>query len=353
LFGYRSPPPPMASLAKAILMSPTTEEYDLDGYGPADCDELATGAFKDPIVCTEMIRLTFVVGGGKKVRQKYSPDLPKMLCDSLRAVGYEEDKGAALSLDSQGTFKYQHDTGKDLKYIHVFPFVTIQEVTDNTLRIGGYRVDSMPPEIKCMLCEMDTFKGLVKDKCPTFSQKRALLRAMKGVQTRFEEFEKRMTEMQPLTPEEKELYESQVEFPEKLEYLTKLVQDVVGACKVNKPEQDILIREITEKMKKAEAAIKEAAAEGKKTTKLEAQRDTLAGQLAKLKAATPIVYKRKHAQEIAEIRDRIAKMKEQMAPLVAIQDAEGKVAKLRQEQEGWYWTAVPVDKSQGKDPKKK
>lgn len=37
-------------------------------------------------------------------------------------------------------------------------------------------------------------------------------------------------------------------------------------------------------MKKAEAAIKEAAAEGKKTTKLEAQRDTLAGQLAKLKA---------------------------------------------------------------------
>lgn len=29
---------------------------------------------------------------------------------------------------------------------------------------------------------------------------------MKGVQTRFEEFEKRMTEMQPLTPEEKELY---------------------------------------------------------------------------------------------------------------------------------------------------
>lgn len=34
----------------------------------------------------------------------------------------------------------------------------------------GYRVDSMPPEIKCMLCEMETFKGLVKDKCPTFSQ---------------------------------------------------------------------------------------------------------------------------------------------------------------------------------------
>lgn len=42
-----------------------------------------------------------------------------------------------INFPPQGTFKYQHDTGKDLKYIHVFPFVTIQEVTDNTLRIGG------------------------------------------------------------------------------------------------------------------------------------------------------------------------------------------------------------------------
>ena len=35
------------------------------------------------------------------MRQKYSPDLPKMLCDALRGIGYNEDKGAAIALECQ------------------------------------------------------------------------------------------------------------------------------------------------------------------------------------------------------------------------------------------------------------
>eukprot|EP00667_Euglena_gracilis_P016408 EG_transcript_17168 len=343
----------MAALAKQILLAADTEEYDLDGFGPDDCDELAAEAFKNPIPCPKMFRVTFVVGGGKKVRQKYSPDLPKFLSDALRAVGYEEDKGAAVSLDSQGKFKYQHDTGKDLKYIHVFPFVKIQEESDGTMRIAGYRVDDMPPEIKCTLCEMETFKDLVKQKCPTFTQKRCLLKAMKGVQGRFEEFEQRMAALQPLTAEEQELYEGQVAMAEKVDDLTKQVQVLLDSGKVSKAEAALLLTELTEKLKKAEKAIKDAEAEGKKTTKLEAQREALAAQLEKLRGATPITYKKKNEKEIVELKEKIERMREQLTPLNAIQDAEAKMERLKQEQEGWYWAAVAREDKVSSLPKKK
>ena len=46
----------------------------------------------------------------------------------------------------QGTFKYQHDTGKDLIYVHVFPRVQIKEAQDDGLRLGG--LDLCTPSTK-------------------------------------------------------------------------------------------------------------------------------------------------------------------------------------------------------------
>lgn len=68
-------------------------------------------------------RCSFVIGGGKKVRAKYAVTLGKDVTSALIAQGFTEDKAAAASIDSQGTFKYQHNTGTDLKSVHVFPFV--------------------------------------------------------------------------------------------------------------------------------------------------------------------------------------------------------------------------------------
>ena len=39
--------------------------------------------------------------------------------EALRAIGFEEDRGACAVMECAGTFKYQHDTDKDLKFIHV------------------------------------------------------------------------------------------------------------------------------------------------------------------------------------------------------------------------------------------
>ena len=149
------------------------------------------------------------------------------------------------------------------------------------LRSTGYKLDDMPPEIKCTIAELPTFKQLVKEKCPSYTQvcnttpcplltvwlmahqghfatqcllprapecfetrcdgqwvsrctsslcpqKRCLLKAMKEVQAQYEEFEKKMAEMKPLTDEEQELYDSQVDMADKLKFLTKEVEGEQG-----------------------------------------------------------------------------------------------------------------------------
>ena len=74
-----------------------------------------------------MVRVSFLVGAGKLGRQKYDKDLAKTLCRALIALGFDEDQGASCIPQCQGFFKHQHDTDKNLKFMHVYPRVTIAE----------------------------------------------------------------------------------------------------------------------------------------------------------------------------------------------------------------------------------
>eukprot|EP00435_Cladocopium_sp_Y103_P028830 s2993_g7.t1 len=79
----------MASgLAGKVRRSTESDEFDLSGYDQARCNELAKASFSEPFPLKEMVRISFVVGGGKLVRQrfgpkcsvpKYSDDLPKFM----------------------------------------------------------------------------------------------------------------------------------------------------------------------------------------------------------------------------------------------------------------------------------
>jgi len=116
----------VAGLVKKIRESEDTQEWDLAGYAEQQIEGLVAGAFKDPVRLSQMseygaavvrcacshftsagqarpnlwffscatsfgaVRHTFVVGGGKKVRQKYDEKLPKTFSASLREHGYEE-----------------------------------------------------------------------------------------------------------------------------------------------------------------------------------------------------------------------------------------------------------------------
>ena len=47
------------------------EDFDLKGYGTDQAKELVLKAFSTPFPRKDMCRITFLIGGGKEVRQKY------------------------------------------------------------------------------------------------------------------------------------------------------------------------------------------------------------------------------------------------------------------------------------------
>jgi hypothetical protein len=183
--------------------------------------------------------------------------------EALRGIGFEEDRGASAIMACQGMFKYQHDTDKDLKFIHVFPkarrpaphpnsrspserlpqgapparnhsrcsrpqidtaaaeaeaaaaAAANADEDDPVVMVAGMRLEELPPAHLCAIVRFETFKMLVARQCPTFSQRKALLKAVKEMIAMLAGFEERMTNMQPLTPQEDELYNSAQSLPEK------------------------------------------------------------------------------------------------------------------------------------------
>ena len=87
------------SLIKSIRSNAASlEDITLSGYSQAQVTVLVDEAFGTPIPSNVPLSLRFVVGGGKKVRSKYSDSLPKEMTAALMANGYTEDKSASLSM---------------------------------------------------------------------------------------------------------------------------------------------------------------------------------------------------------------------------------------------------------------
>jgi len=91
-----------------------SDTYDLAGYSPLQAADLMQAAFGAPIEASEMMKVTLVVGGGKKVRTAYggTEGLVRDVCSALEKLGFADDRGASCTLECQGSFKYQHDTDK-------------------------------------------------------------------------------------------------------------------------------------------------------------------------------------------------------------------------------------------------
>ena len=93
----------LSGMAGEIRSSLTSEQFDLANYTELRARDLVLAAFSSPLSApTTMVRFTFVVGGGKLVRAKYSDDLPKWMGAALRDIGYTADASAAETFDSQG-----------------------------------------------------------------------------------------------------------------------------------------------------------------------------------------------------------------------------------------------------------
>lgn len=67
----------LSGLAKVIRETVASARFDLEGYTEEKVKELITNTFAESFTApTELIKLTFVVGGGKLGHMLYSNDLP-------------------------------------------------------------------------------------------------------------------------------------------------------------------------------------------------------------------------------------------------------------------------------------
>uniref|UniRef100_A0A7S3XPB8 Uncharacterized protein n=1 Tax=Heterosigma akashiwo TaxID=2829 RepID=A0A7S3XPB8_HETAK len=158
------------------------EEFDLAGYTESRVDTLISAAFGAPLPATDMVKITFVVGAGKLARQKYDANLQKWVCAALRNLGFQEDKGASCMIDCAGTYKSQHDTGKNIMTVIIFPNVegpSGEEAKEGEEGAdGGGGAAAASAQEMAVTASMDMFPRMIASKCPAWSQKKRLVKIL-------------------------------------------------------------------------------------------------------------------------------------------------------------------------------
>eukprot|EP00854_Cymbomonas_tetramitiformis_P005808 gene5808-7006_t len=278
------------TLAKSIRSANDSEEYDLAGYGGAQIPDLVNAAFKTPIPLPpdKMIRVTFVIGGGKKVRQKYNPDLARELSTALAALDFTDDRGAGCVLECQGMFKLQHDTDKDLKFMHVFPRVVGEEIAP-----ASEQSASSAPHAVAASCTYREFMALTEEK------------VMKEISQRLADLDQKLINMETLQPDEQDFYDSGVEMADKIEILEKMLETHVKGQSLTAGEQKQMLKDLDEKIAAMEVQVQTQEEKGKKVDKLKAQYEVVKEKRDTIAGIKPTLIKEKHAKELVDLRKRL------------------------------------------------
>ena len=312
-------------------------------------------AFTEPVQLKTMIRHTFVVGGGKKVRQKYDDKLPKWTAAALRAMGYAEDQAAATDISCAASYKQQHDTGQDLKFFHVYPRVTLmssggadgggaEEGASSTLSSLG------SPSYLATACAFETFKKMVGAKTQSWSQRKRLVKELKSKSDEIAAIEAKMMSAKPLSEEEQELYDLTTTdvIAEKVAWLESQLKAMVEAGTLTEPEKEQMCAQMSTRIEALEGEITAARAEGKekKAVKLEEQLAAVQKRRAHVRDVEAVRHPLKHEDAIKQLRVAIAPLvalegmpglrsMEEMKKIGTRPGMEEEVAKLEEDSRGW------------------
>lgn len=309
----------LSGLAGEIRRSTESDQYDLANYTEPRVRDLMIAAFSAPLTGpTAMIRCTFIAGGGKLVRQKYNDDLPKWIISSLRDIGFSEDRSAAETFDSQGTFKQQHDTGQNLKYVIVYPRVACSA---NDSKSGGNSsggksgasadaVDPKTPEYMTASAGLDVFKQMVNSKVESWRQKKKLLKVLQDASEVFAAIEAKLCSGQALSPKEQALYESNSsQDAEKVSWLQNEIKSMSDNGKLTSSEQKELMESITTNLATLEEEKAKAAADGKPklAEKIAEKIANATARKVKVAEGIPGGYqpRLKHGDEIQKLRVKL------------------------------------------------
>lgn len=345
-----------SGLVGEIRSALTSEQYDLTNYTQSRTHDLVVNAFSAPLDApTEMIRCTFVVGGGKLVRSKYDDELPKWFTAALREIGFEEDRSAALDLSSQGTYKQQHDTGQNLKTIIVFPRVSCGDAKGSGAAASEASAARAPnsPEYIIAASELSTFSEVVATKAPSWSQKKKMLKVLQDACEQFKSVEAKLMRGEPLSPVEQSVYESNSgQDEQKVAWLQSEIKGMVEKGQITSREKKEVIAQIDSNISALNSELDKARAEGK-AKKVSALEERLAGLTEKktaVSAVSPLTHHRlRLGDEILKLRMKLftfAPLEEKqrmggltLAELKALEpkaDIEANIAGLEQASRGWF-----------------
>lgn len=285
-----------SGMAGEIRAAMESEQFDLANMTEQRVTDLMCNSFSEALTAPQkMLKFTFIVGGGKLVRAKYNEDMPKWINAALRSIGYETDNSAAETYDSQGTFKQQHDTGKNLIYIIVFPRVTCSAAAAGDAKEDASNsVDTNSPEYLCMASSLDMFKDIVQRKLPFWRQRKACLKILQEGHESFEAVESKMCSGQPLTPLETAVYESNSgQDTEKIAFLQAEIKALVDAGELIANEKEDLLKTLVINLGEAESA-----GQAKKIEMIKARKDAL-------EKVKPIIGRLRHGDEIQKRRVKL------------------------------------------------
>lgn len=302
----------LSGMAGDIRTSITSEQFDLSGYTESRARDLMLTAFSAPLTApTSMVRFTFVVGGGKLVRQKYNDDLPKWLTAALREIGFSEDRSAAETYDSQGTFKQQHDTGQNLKYLIVFPRVACSSATSEPAPAEAASVDVNTPEYIITAAQLSTFTEIINAKTQSWFQKKRALKVVQDAKEVYQQVEAKLISGAPLLPAEQLIYEANSGADdEKIAWLQAECKRMVDTGAITGSEKEEVLNQlaahITATLEEITKANEEA--KPKKVEKLQEKKTAQLERKAAIERVVPVIHRLKHSDEVQKLRVKLFAM---------------------------------------------
>jgi hypothetical protein len=313
-----------------------SETFDLGGQSPATIEKMVTDAFSAPLPISEMIRITLVTGAGKLERQKYDENAGKAVTTALRALGFVEDRGASAIPECAGSFKMQHDTGKNLKTVVVFP--RIEGAGALAEKVGSLSVNDassfLPegsPEHKIAMASVAIFERMIGSMCPSWSQKKACLGVIDIIRTQLQGLEQKLLHGTPLSDAEQSFYDSVsvTSLDDKASKVKDLMHKHVEEGRVTAEERQQLLSQVRERVQTLTKEIEEAKAAGKpkRVETLTANKSKAQERQKTLESISP------QAPHPLKNEAEIAKLRKELEPLLEVEDgAKGRLLTLKESQ---------------------
>lgn len=331
-----------SGLAADVRGSTESDTFDLAGQNVSTITTNITHAFQEPLPIQEMIRITFVTGAGKLARQKYDADAAKAVTSALRDLDFEEDRGASCIPECAGCYKLQHDTGKNLKTVVVFPRILennsggAEATNDGGSSSAGGGGSPSPftngsPEEMIALSSNTVFASMIKSQCPSWTQKKGCINAITTIKAELDSLDTKLLEGVPLSDNEQSFYDSvsSTALDEKQELVKELMHKQVDDGLITSKEKAQLLSQVSERLDKVNSEILEAekANQSKKVEKLKGVLEKVTARKGKLSTITPKKpHPLKHEQEMSALRS-------ELLPLMHLEDGgKGKLLSLKETQ---------------------